>query len=91
MKPQQAIIISGESGSGKTESTKQLLRYLCYNTNSDVAKKFNDANPIMEAFGNAKTERNENSSRYGLFMKVMWDNSQKTYFLLSIIKEQRCI
>lgn len=69
----QAIVISGEPGAGKTESTKQLLRYLCWNAREDISKKINDANPIMEAFGNAKTDNNDNSSRYCAFLQVMFD------------------
>lgn len=66
----QSIVITGESGAGKTESTKQLLQYLCFNSNNETVQKFIDANPIMEAFGNAKTEINDNSSRYCRYLEV---------------------
>lgn len=66
----QTIIITGESGAGKTESTKQLLRYFCYNSKHDTVQKIMDSNPLMEALGNAKTEKNDNSSRYCRLLEV---------------------
>lgn len=69
----QSIIITGESGAGKTESTKQLIRYLCFSSKNDVetiSNKIVSANPIMEALGNANTEKNHNSSRYCKFLEV---------------------
>lgn len=68
----QTIIITGESGAGKTESTKQLIRYLCYKSNKDIAMKMNDANPILEALSNSKTEKNDNSSRYCRLLQVCY-------------------
>ena len=64
----QAIIISGESGAGKTEATKQCLKFFAEaagSTTAGMADKLLSANPILEAFGNAKTLRNDNSSRFG--------------------------
>lgn len=66
----QSIVITGESGAGKTETTKHLLNYFCWNSNTDTAKQLIDANPIMEAFGNSRTEKNENSSRFCRYLQV---------------------
>ncbi len=68
----QSILVSGESGSGKTENTKYLLKYLCnnYADNDNIASKIINSNYIIELFGNAKTIRNTNSSRFGKFIKL---------------------
>ncbi|KDO24461.1 hypothetical protein SPRG_20866 [Saprolegnia parasitica CBS 223.65] len=84
----QSIVISGESGAGKTETSKIVLRYITtreHILSSDVApistsklssqeldRRLWDTNPILEAFGNAKTLRNHNSSRFGKFMKLQF-------------------
>ena len=79
----QCILISGESGAGKTEAAKIVMKYMgaisCM-TGSDEAKEaarqiafsIEQASPILEGFGNAKTVRNPNSSRFGKFMKVQF-------------------
>lgn len=69
-----SIIISGESGAGKTEATKQCLSYIAAIAGSElgVEKKVLQANPILEGFGNAKTCRNDNSSRFGKYMQLFF-------------------
>ncbi|CEG38263.1 myosin-like protein [Plasmopara halstedii] len=79
----QSILVSGESGAGKTETTKILMSHLAsagsQSTTEAQAKEANiiervlDANPLMESFGNAKTSRNDNSSRFGKFSELQFD------------------
>ena len=68
----QAIVINGESGAGKTETTKLLLEFLTEVSGgvSSVAERLHDSSPVLEAFGNAKTLRNDNSSRFGKLIRV---------------------
>lgn len=73
-KQNQCIVISGESGSGKTESTKLILHHLTalsHKTKASVLEKtILAAGPVLEAFGNAKTCHNNNSSRFGKFTQI---------------------
>ena len=74
-KSSQSLVVSGESGAGKTETNKHLMRYLAFRSKrgeqlTDLAATILQANPVLEAFGNAKTKRNNNSSRFGKFVKI---------------------
>lgn len=68
----------GESGSGKTEASKKVLQYIAaasghINCVDSVKDKLLQSNPVLEAFGNAKTNRNDNSSRFGKYMDVQFN------------------
>ncbi|XP_054649883.1 unconventional myosin-Ic-like isoform X2 [Dunckerocampus dactyliophorus] len=74
----QCILISGESGAGKTEASKKILQYYAVTCPaSDQVQTVKDrllqSNPVLEAFGNAKTLRNDNSSRFGKYMDIQFD------------------
>lgn len=90
-----SIIVSGESGAGKTVSAKYAMRYFAAvggnESETQIERKILASSPIMEAIGNAKTTRNDNSSRFGKFTKLLFTNqlnvmsltgaTMKTYLL----------
>ncbi|ODV93911.1 hypothetical protein PACTADRAFT_86950 [Pachysolen tannophilus NRRL Y-2460] len=83
-KKNQSILVTGESGAGKTENTKKIIQYITTvisstssqnsnsksNTNFNFDEKILEANPILESFGNSQTVKNNNSSRFGKFIKL---------------------
>ncbi|KAK4569767.1 Myosin type-2 heavy chain 1 [Recurvomyces mirabilis] len=87
----QTIVVSGESGAGKTVSAKYIMRYFATreppdqpgvrrrdrsgDSMSETEEQILATNPIMEAFGNAKTTRNDNSSRFGKYIEIMFNKS----------------
>ena len=75
----QAVIISGESGSGKTESASFIMRYLRFVSNATqlLEHRISSAQPLTEAFGCAKTIQNDNSSRFGKFLMLHFDQSAR--------------
>merc|ERR1711945_81007 len=81
----QSMLITGESGAGKTENTKKVIAYLAQVAASGKkqAKKVSledqivATNPILESYGNAKTSRNDNSSRFGKFIRIHFNAAGK--------------
>ena len=86
----QSILVSGESGAGKTETVKILMHNLASiqeerhagkqqknlnQANNDIVQRVLDSNPLLEAFGNATTLRNDNSSRFGKYLQLQYDVS----------------
>uniref|UniRef100_A0A8C4HTM8 Myosin VAb n=1 Tax=Dicentrarchus labrax TaxID=13489 RepID=A0A8C4HTM8_DICLA len=88
----QSIIVSGESGAGKTVSAKYAMRYFatvsCSSGEANIEERVLASSPIMEALGNAKTTRNDNSSRFGKYIEIGFDKkhciigaNMRTYLL----------
>ncbi|XP_067090448.1 unconventional myosin-Va-like isoform X1 [Osmerus mordax] len=87
----QSIIVSGESGAGKTVSAKYAMRYFATvssSSDANIEDRVLASNPIMEAIGNAKTTRNDNSSRFGKYIEIGFDKkhhiigaNMRTYLL----------
>ena len=75
----QTIIVSGESGSGKTETTKQMIQYLNHyngNDGNNLLEKIEASGLVLEMFGNAATEKNHNSSRFGKFIELYYKEKE---------------
>lgn len=80
----QSILVSGESGAGKTETVKICLNHIASVQSTDeyfemedpIVKRVVESNPLLEAFGNAKTRRNDNSSRFGKYLQLQFDKSK---------------
>ncbi|XP_048256831.1 myosin heavy chain, striated muscle-like [Haliotis rufescens] len=85
----QSMLITGESGAGKTENTKKVIAYFAFvaaaskgegeqeETKGSLEDQIVQANPVLEAYGNAKTSRNNNSSRFGKFVRIHFASSGK--------------
>merc|ERR1719446_1594200 len=83
----QSMLITGESGAGKTDNTKKVIAYFANVACSTTKKKAENeigleeqivqTNPVLEAFGNAKTVRNDNSSRFGKFIRIYFGPAGK--------------
>jgi len=86
----QSLLVSGESGAGKTETNKQLMDFLIWRAGTagtnvhgsganakDLAKRILDTNPVLEALGNAKSIRNNNSSRFGKYVNLKFNKEWK--------------
>jgi len=76
----QSILITGESGAGKTENTKKVIQYMAsiagrVGGGGKLEEQVLQANPILESFGNAKTTRNNNSSRFGKFIEIQFNTA----------------
>ena len=80
----QSVLVSGESGAGKTETVKILMQHLAtVDTDGDDAGDLNpvirrviESQPLLEAFGNAKTVRNDNSSRFGKYTQLQFSRAE---------------
>mmetsp|Transcript_38150 Transcript_38150/g.75050 ORF Transcript_38150/g.75050 Transcript_38150/m.75050 type:complete len:977 (+) Transcript_38150:37-2967(+) len=81
----QCVLITGESGAGKTEASKIFMQYIVHVSNTkkssddskgdNIKERLLDSNPVLEAFGNARTIRNDNSSRFGKYMEIQFNGN----------------
>jgi myosin-5 len=96
----QSILVSGESGAGKTETVKIAMNHMASvqkgpskagDSGLDpVVQRVVDSNPLLEAFGNAKTRRNDNSSRFGKYLQLQFDNSEAGVMAFGDKSESKC-
>jgi myosin-5 len=93
----QSILVSGESGAGKTETVKICMNHLAsvvqqeHNQDGDMSQdqkvvaRVLESNPLLEAFGNAKTPRNDNSSRFGKYIQLQFDRGAHSSSHLTLL------
>lgn len=96
----QSILVSGESGAGKTETVKICMNHMASvqagphiakgSALDPVVQRVVDSNPLLEAFGNAKTRRNDNSSRFGKYLQLQFDNSEASLMAYGENTESKC-
>ena len=95
----QSILVSGESGAGKTETVKICMNHMASvqagpkqseGAMDPVVARVVESNPLLEAFGNAKTRRNDNSSRFGKYLQLQFDNSEAKLMALGQKSESKC-
>lgn len=99
-KENQCVIISGESGAGKTEAAKRIMQYIAAvsggqdSSIQQIKEMVLATNPLLESFGCAKTLRNNNSSRHGKYLEIMFNahgepvGAQITNYLLEKVRER---
>jgi myosin V len=98
----QSILVSGESGAGKTETVKICMNHIASVqrgpgslTSGDeldpVVKRVVESNPLLEAFGNAKTQRNDNSSRFGKYLQLQFDSSSAKHGDITDRSKSHCV
>jgi myosin-5 len=97
----QSILVSGESGAGKTETVKIAMNHIAmiqagpnakeHMTTSPVVQRVIESNPLLEAFGNAKTSRNDNSSRFGKYLQLQFETSSSMDMVGSSFQKDRSI
>jgi myosin-5 len=97
----QSILVSGESGAGKTETVKIAMNHIASvqkgpSSRSSsgqldpVVQRVVESNPLLEAFGNAKTRRNDNSSRFGKYLQLQFDSSEASLMAYGKPTESKC-